>query len=88
MRRYRQSLTLSLFATAVLALAVTAGCSFSEEGKAKEAPCPPKQHPYLGAAGSTFIAPLMDALGQQLRAGSSRSRQLSTHRQRRWYRRN
>ena len=59
MRRYRQSLTLSLFATAVLALAVTAGCSFSEEGKAKETPMSTTNTRTIGAAGSTFIAPLM-----------------------------
>lgn len=59
MRRYRQSLTLSLFATAVLALAVTAGCSFSEEGRAKETPMSTTNTRTIGAAGSTFIAPLM-----------------------------
>jgi phosphate transport system substrate-binding protein len=59
MRRYRQPLTLSLLAVAVVALATTAGCSYSEEGNAKEAPITGSNTRTLGAAGSTFIAPLM-----------------------------
>lgn len=59
MRRDRQSLTLTLMAMAGLALAMTAGCSYSEEGNAKEAPISTTNTRTIGAAGSTFIAPLM-----------------------------
>ncbi len=59
MRRDRQSLTLTLMAMAGLALAMTAGCSYSEEGNAKEAPISTTNTRTKGAAGSTFIAPLM-----------------------------
>ncbi len=57
--RKHQSLAFSLFVAAALALAVTAGCDYSEEGKAKEAPITGTNTRTLGAAGSTFIAPLM-----------------------------
>ncbi len=60
MHGHRQSLTVSLFAAAVLALAISAGCSYSEEGSAKEAPITGSNTRVIGAAGSTFIAPLMD----------------------------
>ncbi len=60
MHGHRQSLTVSLFAAAVLARAISAGCSYSEEGSAKEAPITGSNTRVIGAAGSTFIAPLMD----------------------------
>jgi len=43
-----------------LALAMTGGCSFSEEGRAKETPIATTNTRTIGAAGSTFIAPLME----------------------------
>lgn len=60
MRRHYQSLTFCLLAFAGLALATTIGCSLSEDGNAKEAPVTGSNTRVLGAAGSTFIAPLMD----------------------------
>ena len=44
----------------VWALLLNLGCSYSEEGKAKEPPPSTNNAQVLGAAGSTFIAPLME----------------------------
>lgn len=59
MHRHRQSFALSLSAVAILALAITSGCSYSEEGNAKEPAITGSNTRTIGAAGSTFIAPLM-----------------------------
>ena len=59
MRKHHRSLAFSLFVAAALALAVTPGCDFSEEGKTKETPVATSNTRTIGAAGSTFIAPLM-----------------------------
>ena len=59
MRKHHRSLAFSPFVAAALALAVTPGCDFSEEGKTKETPVATSNTRTIGAAGSTFIAPLM-----------------------------
>lgn len=53
-------LTVVLLFGTICALLLNAGCNFSEEGRAKELPASTNNTWVIGAAGSTFIAPLMD----------------------------
>ena len=57
--RYRRLVVIVLLG-ATCALLLSVGCDYSEEGKAKEAPVSGSNIQTLGAAGSTFIAPLME----------------------------
>jgi phosphate transport system substrate-binding protein len=63
MYKHAQVFTLTLLSAALLALAALSGCSYSEEGVAKETPMATTNTRTMGAAGSTFIAPLMARWG-------------------------
>ena len=63
MQKHIQICTLTLLTAALLALAALSSCSYSEEGVGKEAPVTGTNTRTMGAAGSTFIAPLMNRWG-------------------------
>ena len=59
MPRTSRTLLVGLFASATLALLSTVACNYSEEGKPAETTYAATQIRTLGAAGSTFVAPLI-----------------------------
>jgi phosphate transport system substrate-binding protein len=59
MRERHHVLAVGLIVASALAVSVSSGCSYSEEGKESEKPAATTNIRSIGAAGSTFIAPLM-----------------------------
>ena len=59
MRRTSRTLLVGLLASATLAVLSTVACNYSEEGKPTETTYAATQTRTIGAAGSTFVAPLI-----------------------------